>query len=486
MRRIRISTAGTAAVLALAGTLQGCGARDGLPAQADDARLAIDVYGCPDLSGRYQVTVPGEQDGVRLQGSLFETISAGDDRIPANQIKGLQIERTGPGRYRLRYFVSQDRVQQSLAVMREFEKPRYRAWYRLQSPDRRAEIVADEGQAAYDARVAETGPRTVVEQDLSAGVDIRCDKGWVEFPRGAGSPIRMTLAEDGSLIGRSKELETTGVTVWCGDGCKQLPIPTGRRDGLLYWGRSPDLRPWRPEDIGGFAALGRPLDEIEAETAARAAEQVRRDTARFLPVAQIRAALAGMAPPETVVDSVQIENGEVRVRYTAPNGQENVLLGRINGASHDPEAANRVRKGGTSSDPSHTWVEFSLEDSPLVLRAKPADAVAVAAPSSAVPLFAAPDTAPTGDFADAETIVSRANRLMPAGCRATRVRHGEGRVTLYGQAETTACVSETLRAIDLAQAGAARAPELVSIESSGEGGRRNFRILLSPSALTRR
>ena len=485
MRHHLLSIAALCAVATIAAGLSGCGRRDGLPAQADDARLAIDAYGCPDLSGRYQMTVPGDQDGVRLQGSLFEQVAAGDDRISASQIKGLQIERTGPGRYRFRYVLSQDRVQQSLAVIREFEKDRYRAWYHLQEPARRAEIVAREGQAAYDARVADVAPRTQIEQDISAGVQIRCDKGWVEIPRGADSPIRMTLAEDGSLIGRSKELETTGVTVWCGDGCKQLPIPTGHRDGLLYWGRSPDLRAWQPDDIGGFAALERPMDEIEAETAARAAEQERRDTARFLPVAQIRATLAGMAPPETVVDSVQIDNGEVHIRYTAPNGQENVLLGRINGASHDPEAAMHVRRSGTSSDPMHTSIELSLNDSPLVLREAPADA-ASSSPASAATLFAAPDTAPTGDFADADTIRTRVGRLMPSGCRVTQVRHGQARVTVYGQAETLACISATLRAIEQAQAGAARGPELISVEATAEGGRQNFRIQLAPSALTRR
>lgn len=466
--------------------LAGCGRDDGMPAQADRAHLGIDAAGCPDLSGTYAFDLPGEQEGVHLTGSMFELVAAGDDRIPASQIKAILIERPLAGRYVFRYFIGTDRIRQSVDVMREFEKPRYREWYHLQSPEGRRAFVEREGQAAYDARLAALGPRTVVERMVSAGVDIRCDRGTVEVPREFGSPIRLTLTDNGSLMGESKERTTVGITVWCGDGCKQLPVPTGSYTGHLYWARSPGIQPWRLQDIGGFGALARPVDEIEAEKAERDADQMRRDQARFLPPETIRARLTDLAPRGTVIDSVEVLDGEVRIQYTSPNGQENALLGTVNGLSHDSFASTKVRKGGNSDDPTHTWVQFVLNDSPLVLRAGP-DAAAASAtvPPSASTLYAAPDTAPTGDFADADVIRRRMSALMSPGCRLTQVRHGGERITLYGQADTTACVSGTLRAIDTAQAGGARVPELISIEAR-EGGGHTFRILLAPSGLTRR
>lgn len=484
--------------LAMTVLLAGCGT-GGAGTQADRAALKLDAHGCPDLSGTYAFSAPGE-GGVSFEGSIFESLPAGNGAtIPADQISGLSIQRSAHGDYSLRFFVADDRVMQHLKVIHEFEKPRYREWYHLLSDPVKSSYIERNGQQAYDEHLARLGPTADIVRELKQGVGMRCDDGWVEIPRAYRKPLRLTLGEDGSIIGEAPELDTVGVSVWCGDGCAEVPVPVGRHTGRLRWPRNDGLHAWHPEDMRGRYVFLRPLDEIEAEARARDEAQRVADTRRYRSAEAIRADLRAMAPPGTEIERVEVADGRVFIQYSAPKDQMDVLLDTIAAAGGDRDAPKQVERGGRSSDMSRRFVRFVLTDSPLVLRvdaaentaretlarqtqASPAVAAREPVPEPVATLYAAAAEA-SGEFAATSELRRRLAVLTPAGCRVTEVRARQGRVTVHGEAERMACISNTLRAIDATQTDARFGPELESVEQVGQVYR--FRILLGPSSLTK-
>lgn len=478
--------------LALTVLLAGCGP-GGDGAQAGRAALKLDVHGCPDLGGTYAFSAPGE-GGVSFEGSIFESLPAGNGgTIPAEQIGGLAIQRSAYGGYILRFFVGDDRVMQHLKVIHEYEKPRYREWYHLLSDPGRSSYIERNGQRAYDEHLARLGPTAEIVRELKHGVAMSCRDGWVEIPRAYRKPMRLTLAEDGSIIGEAPELDTVGVTVWCGDGCKELPIPVGKHTGRLRWPRNDALQAWHPEHMRGRYVFLRPLDEIEAEARARDQAQRAADARRYRSAEAIRADLRAMAPPGTEIERVEVAEGKVHIQYSAPKEQMDVLLDTIAAAGGNRDAPKQVERGGRSSDMSRRFVRFVLTDSPLVLQAAPdrvADASGPAGASASTPVptevatlyAAAPGETPAG-MASPDELRRRISALAPAGCRVTEVRARQDRVMVHGEAERMACISDLLRAIDATQGSARMGPELESVEQRDD--RYRFRIMLGRSALTK-
>ena len=477
--------AALAAGLALLG---GCTERVGGHPRADQATLGIDHFGCPDLTGTYAFNEPGGE-GMSYRDSILEELPVENgNRFPAVQIRGLAIRREAQGVYEFRFFIDDEPVMQQLRLIREFEKPRYRAWYRLLRDPERAAWIARNGETSYAQRMAELGPRVEIVKQLRAGTDIACEDGWLELPRAFIKPIRLTRAEDGSIVGESRELDTVGVSVWCGDGCAEVPIPTGIHTGTLLWPRNDALRAWRPEVMTGRFVFERPIDEIEAEVAAREAAQVRADAQRYAPAGTIRARIAPLVPAGTTLDEVVVRDGKIHVRYTVIAGNEDGLLGSVAGAGGGPgDVVRRVFSGR----PRVTEVEFTLTDSPLVAPEPVVDAAvpaAVLSDTMAV-LSRAPSTAPKqpttqppGGIADAATIRQRVGALFPAGSRITDVRYGDGTVTIVGEADSNRSVSDGLRAIDGARRGQDAPPDLVQIEMT-PARRVRFEILLRRSSL---
>lgn len=488
MRNMRI--AAMAATTVLIAILTGCGG-DGRVDRADKKALALDAYECPDLSGTYRVSMPPEREGSQA-GAMDEEFEKPDgNRVPIAQIHAVAIRRTQPGVFEFRWLIEEARVMQHLDVIREFEKPRYRRWYHLRSDPERARYIEVYGQADYDAEMAKLGPDTAFVRELRAGTGLQCEDGWVSLPRGELRPLRLTRGEDGSVIGEFRGLKTVGITVWCGDGCRDLPIPTGTFTGHLHWPRADGIRAWRPQDMAGRVVFQRPIDEIEAEQTRLADTQRRSDALRYLPPEEIRARIEALAPAGTQVERVEVLDGKVHIRYSAPKADEDVLQARIADAGGDARGPKEVVHGVRSTEMSRRFVQFVLTDSPLVLRAPPrgADEGERAASTDATPspiaptlqaLSEAPPQATPAGTASIDAIRLRIDALMPAGCgKIAEVRYGGERVTIIGQAKDTRCVSETLRALD----GAGARPELLQV-SADSGGQR-FRILLAPSPLTR-
>jgi hypothetical protein len=478
--------------LAVTALLAGCGP-GGDGAQAGRAALKLDPHGCPDLGGTYAFSAPGE-GGVSFEGSLFESLPAGNGAtIPADQIGGLSIQRSAHGGYILRFFVGDDRVMQHLKVIHEYEKPRYREWYHLLSDPARSAYIERNGQRDYDEHLARLGPTAEIVKELKQGVGMACRDGWVEIPRVYRKPLRLTLAEDGSIIGEAPELDTVGVSVWCGDGCAEIPVPVGKHTGRLRWPRNDGLRAWRPEHMRGRYVFLRPLDEIEAETRARDQAQRDADARRYRTAEDIRADLLAMAPPGTEIERVEVAEGKVHIQYSAPKAQMDVLLDTLAAAAAGAgDAPKQVERGGRSSDMSRRFVRFVLTDSPLVLREVPARVADAGAPTgspapTSVPtqlaaLYAAPSETPV-DMAPPDELRRRISALTPSGCRITEVRTRQDRIIVHGEAERMACISDLLRAITSTQGSARTGPELESVEQRDD--RYRFRIMLGRSALTK-
>lgn len=472
----------------------GCDRKIGGQARADKAGLQTDTFGCPDLTGTYAFNVPDEH-GTSYSGSILEDVAAGDgSRVPAAQISGIAIRRVAPGMFDVRFFIDDARVMQHLGVIREFEKPRYREWYHLLRDPERAAWIARNGETAYAEHLARLGPRSELVKTLRIGSEMTCRDGWLELPRAGGKPIRLTLGMDGSIIGESRELSTVGITVWCGDGCKDLPIPTGTFTGALRWPRDDARKAWRPEAMANRFVFERPIDEIEAEVATREHAQARSDALRYASADAIRMRIEALAPSGTVVDDVAVRDGKVRVRYTAPVADEDKLLAKV--ADAGGLAPQNVQHGVTSGHFDVRSVEFTLTDSPLVLRdasgsmpetgareANPdTSAAQMAVLQLAVPGAAkTPNTPPVG-FADPAEIRRRAGALFPGGSRIADVRYGGGNVVIVGEAGSNRDVSDGLRALYNTPDGQGANAELLRIEAV-PGGKVRFEILLHRSAL---
>lgn len=501
----------TAGALALAAVLAaaGCGGSVDGTDRAGKAELAVDIYGCPDLTGTYAFAPPGEK-GVSYEGSMLEEFPIEwGNRVPAAQIRAVSIRRTAPGVFEFRFQIQDARVMQHLALIREFEKPRYREWYHLLQDPGRSAYLARNGAGQYATQVRALGPPTEIVHELRSGTGgVACRDGWLELPRKyTGHPVRLTLGEDRSVLGEARELSTYDIPIWCGDGCKDLKIPTGTYTGTLRWPRDDAQRPWRAEEVATRYTFERPIDEIEAEQRRLAETQRRDDAKRFLSADAIRARLEAMAPAGTVVDAVAVADGKVRIRYTAPTAEVDGLLDRVEaaggpGVARAPQEVQRIVTSGRFHVRS---VAFVLTDSPLVLRetgeratavggsagAGPSDGrapamavLSVAEPrptSAAVPAQSAASRTPPAGTADPFAIQRRIGPLFPADCRIVDVRYAGDLILLSGQSGQYRCVSEGLRALD----AAGSRPELRSIEGDARGGH-TFRISIKASSLTRR
>jgi len=487
---------------ALLAALSGCGGSVGGMPRAGAEALAVDDYGCPNLDGGFLV-LPADEQGHHPRRSVQEGLSEALGGAPVERVRGVRVRRLQAGAYEFRFLLPDSDVAESLRALRTTDRQRYSEWYHALQPQRRAAYIAEYGEARHAELLRTLGPQvevvTVVRSGSGGAI---CRDGWLELPRDYAKPIRLTRGADGSILGEAGQLQTYDIPIWCGDGCKDLPIPTGTYTATLRWPRDDALQPW--DALASGVSIDRPLDEIEAEQQAAKRAQQRADSARYLANGSIRERLQALAPEDTRVDAVDVTGGQVFVRYVAPTEEAETLLRRIEqaGEGFPRSRPQRVRIIVATTRQFERTVEFVLTDSPLVLRDPPATpqaagaadaADAGGAPQALVPLSPGPASAeaeagaetarasesPPPGQAEAEVVVERARSLFPVGCRVTAARWRGGKLLLSGQADALACVSDGLRALDVRQSR----PELLSMNQS-ERGARSFRILIAPSALT--
>ncbi|MCI1730148.1 MAG: hypothetical protein LKM32_12445 [Chiayiivirga sp.] len=475
--------------LCLAAWLGGCGSSvDGVD-RADQEALGLDAYGCPDLSGTYAFRPPGERD-MNFRGSILEPFeSQWRDRVKLRQLQAVTIRRLAAGQFEFRFVKDADRVLEHLALIREYEKPRYRQLYHLAQDRGRAAFLEHRDEAAYARQLADLGPTAEEVRDLRVNIDFHCRKGWLDLPRQYTDPIRLTLGADRSLIGESDEISTYGVPVWCGDGCKEFPIPTGTYTGTLHWPRDDRLRPW----VVTTQQLLRPLDELEQEQRDRQLAQAEADGRRYRVAGDIRVELEKLAPQGVVVEAVEVIDGQVNLRYRAPKDDPETLLRRVRERFPGGLGPQQVETIFVSSRPQDRSVRFVMTDTALVLRgasrpAANATAASARSPSRSaerrediqpvVPVLAA--VAPPPEPVDADAIRAQLGAVLPHGVTVERVGGQAPRISFRASAPSSEAVSQALRALD--RVGAQ--PELLEMSRSTDGSYR-CRILLRGTLPTR-
>ena len=484
----RIAITGWAAVLSAALALSACSSSTSVE-QSNE--VVEDVFGCPALSGTYAVQMPNAETGVKLEGSPLERIgSTSSEEVPLEAMSGVMVQTDESGGIHFRFLISDERVMKQLEILREYTAPQYDQWYQMQQQPARGEFVARFGEDAYQKRVAELGPRTNVALSLQRGKDFTCDDGWLEIPRAYGEPIRLTLGENGNLVAESREVSTYGVTVWCGDGCKEFPIPTGTYTGTMVWPKAVGMREWTADGMANRFVFLRPVKEIQAEQSKFAANTATYNARRY-------ARFAAIAPEGVKILNVEFVDSQVRVTAGFPEAVRSVedqrariewMIAAVEERHprflDDKDVVKRVvSSGGTMRHE----VDFTLRDSPLVLigDSDAAQTAVVLQPLPLVPSAPVEQTAAEAapGMANASVLEARISGHFAGGCSLTSVRHSGDRVFVVGSASSMRAVSDSLRALDAAAAPVTNSVELVSIEQQSPDAYR-FEMMLRRSALT--
>lgn len=178
----------------------------------------------------------------------------------------------------------------------------YRALAAHYDKEPRKWVVASVGgdpQTELRVRLYEAGTGAPIEEAVRRrrGSDYDCDDGWLRmrWPGGMqllgegervpeGDQFDKTIAfaknRDGDLVARIEISHWKGVAVWCGDGCKYLPIPFTRSNSFSWQRWTTSAIPPRRFD---FVAAGpdgvvdtRTPAQIAASKAWEADQQVRR------------------------------------------------------------------------------------------------------------------------------------------------------------------------------------------------------------------
>lgn len=337
-----------------------------------------DARGCPDLRGSYSVYLDTAEAGVNFDGTPFEELPFREGSwVALTEVAGVVIDADAAGDVSFRFRLTDEAVMDEIRMMDEYRPQQYRDWYTLLQPAGRADHVSQHGEAAYQRRVSELGPATEAGLTLRYGRDFSCEGGAMLIPRSSGNPVRLTRNGNGDLVGESREYRTFGVTVWCGDGCKEMPIPTGVYTGRLLWARAPDLGAWSPAAFRDLSTLSRPRLEVEVEQARIAAETQRSNENRYARLDTIRGRFAAIAAGGVQLLGVEFEGSSVRVSMGFTDAA--VPLDEQEARIEQMITVVAERQGGTFNrgsevqrrmvccSPTRREVDFILRDGPLVL-----------------------------------------------------------------------------------------------------------------------
>ena len=348
------------------------------PATEQRSAPVADARGCPDLRGSYSVYVDTAGTGVNFDGTPFEELPFRQGSwVALTSVAGAVIDTDPAGELSFRFRLTDEEVMDEIRMMNEYRPQQYRDWYALLKPAGRAAYVGQHGEAAYQQRVAELGPTTEASLTLRHGRDFSCDGGAMLIPRPSGNPIRLTRNGNGDLAAESREYRTFGVTVWCGDGCKEMKIPTGVYTGKLVWAQAPDLGAWSPASIRDLSALSRPRLEVEAEQARVVAETRQSNEDRYAPLDTIRGRFAALAAGGVQLLGVEFSGSAVRVSMgfvdaAVPLDEQEARIGQLIAvvAERQGDSFNRgsqVQRRMVCCSPTRREVDFTLRDGPLVL-----------------------------------------------------------------------------------------------------------------------
>lgn len=218
---VRLSAAALVAI-----TLAAC---NGDPADLpplDRGAVELFAFGCADISGTYVVDA-----NVRANQRAFHE-SFLRDMISASQNVTTPDQITIAGSARDSLIVTVWRSDSGDAGNRE--------WRRLQDPAVRwSPEFARMSDADYAEQIAQLFLRNEATRVLHRGDEYDCGGGWVRSPRTVHDPgpdrntprpdtiigeVLLSRAKDGGLLAMSEHTGSRQLTVWCGDGCRGIPL----------------------------------------------------------------------------------------------------------------------------------------------------------------------------------------------------------------------------------------------------------------------
>ena len=482
------------------------------------------VTGCPDLSGAYALsplTADGDPDpGVDPAKPVNFDESPLFPADARQRYEGVVVRSDGTHVLELQFIPRFGRVMEELESIRQHQRPRYAEWYGLLQPSRRAAFIAENGDAALQARLRELGPDTGPILRLNRGADFTCEDGWVMLPREVLPPMRMTLDDGGHLVFEAKEWTYTAIGGW---GDQSWRWPTGAYLGTARWARDASVRPWDADAVGQRYVFARPADEVEREQAVAADNAQRSAERRYADPEAVRDALRPLLPAGVTIGEIEIAQlpfigHRVRVQALpsdpAMAGEEQqrrlewflaALKEGDPGFIEDREvvkraisSAGRVRYEFEIYLDTHPAVQPPRERVVVAFTPAPAEFARTDPPPASRPSStlasdvragSAPEPVPSSGpvppgFAPLAAVEIRLQPLLPAGCRSTSLRYAGDAVVIVGEADEMRCVSNTLRAIDGVVAPSGARVELMQVAADGAGGYR-FEIRLPASPLTR-
>ena len=464
--------AGMALGAGLALALAGCG-RGGVDAPEPD------IFGCPALAGTYALPdIDGQWPS--FDGTPWERFVIADRGwVPLAWFDQVTLVTPAPGMLEARFRVRPERITEQVNGMHDVGGPRYARWHALVQPAAKASYEQNYGAGAYAEEVGKVGPLVEVSWSGTQGRDFACKDGELQFSRTSGRPVRLTRGPSGGVQVAGTELKTVGIPVWCGDGCKELPIPTGTREASVEWWVTTPRPAWTPD----VAGLKPPKEAVAEAERVRLERQAAVDRRVFAPVEEIRSRLTPLLPPGGTLETVEIRDGAVHIVHRAPAGRETMFSRAVGGYGESPIGLQVVY---VTSRPTQRDVEFRLVDSALVRREPmPAwqakDGSSSAPGASPLPVLTPAEPSRRIDNAG---LRASAQALLPAGMRVERASASNDTVYLVGTAPRNAVVSDGLRALDAAaQARAPSGPRVELISVAMEGGAVRYEIRVPLAAL---
>lgn len=452
--------------------LAGCGSR------GEDAPQP-DIFGCPALAGTYALPdIDGQWPS--FDGTPWAQFRFGQGGwVPLAWFDQVTLVTPAPGMLEARFRVRPERITGQIQSMHDLGGPRYARWHALVQPAARASYERNYGAGAYAEQLREVGPLLEASWSGTQGREFTCKDGELHFARTSGRPLRLARGPTGGVEVSGTELKTVGIPVWCGDGCKELPIPTGTREARVEWWVTQPRPDWTPD----VASLKPPKEAVAEAERVRLERQAAVDRRVFASVDEIRSRLTPLLPPGGTLESVEIRDGAVHIVHRAPEGRETMFSRAVAGFGEAPRGLQVVY---VTSRPTQRDVEFRLVDSALVRREPmpawaPKDGASAAASVSPLPVLT--PAAPTRRI-DNAGLKASAQALLPAGMRVERASANDSGVYLVGTAPRNAVVSDGLRALDAAaQARAPNGPRVELISVAMEGGAVRYEIRVPLAAL---
>lgn len=426
-----------------------------------------DVFGCPALAGTYAIPEP-DTLWPSFDGTPWERFTREDGAwFPLAWFDQVTLSAPAPGMLEARFRVRLERIREQIAGMHELGGPRYARWHALVQPAARASYEQAYGAGAYAEQLRAVAPLTEVTWSGVQGRDFRCDDGELVFTRRSGKPLRVGHGPEGGVLVHGTEITSVGIPVWCGDGCKELPIPTGTRDARVEWWSTPARPDWSPD----VAALEPPREAVAEAERVRLARQEAIDRRVFAPASEIRARLTPLLPPGGTLESVEVRDGAVHVVHRAREGQEKEFTRAVAAFGERPIGLQVVY---VTSRPTQRDVTFRLVDSALVQRTPPPAQAGGSGAATAPTVL--PTLVPVAPAPNASALRSRAQALLPGGMRVDAARVSGEAVFLTGTAPRNAVVSDGLRALDAAAQGREPRVELLSVEMREGAVRYEIRV----------